>query len=67
MEAYQAAIKNASPTTPNGPPQQPSSVQEKANTISNLLNADHSTALEKIQDALKFLSYVVLSTSMPST
>ncbi|KAH0458934.1 hypothetical protein IEQ34_011748 [Dendrobium chrysotoxum] len=66
MEAYQAAIKNASPVTPNGSPQQPNSVQEKANTISGLLNVDRSTALEKIQDALKFLSYVVLSTSMPS-
>ncbi|PKU85450.1 uncharacterized protein LOC110113441 [Dendrobium catenatum] len=66
MEAYQAAIKNASPVTPTEPPQQPNSVQEKANTISNLLNVDRSAALEKIQDALKFLSYVVLSTSMPS-
>ncbi|XP_020598042.1 uncharacterized protein LOC110037680 [Phalaenopsis equestris] len=65
MEAYQAAVKNASPGTPTGPPQQPNSVQEKANVISNLLIVDRSAALEKIRDGLKSLAYVILSTSMP--
>ncbi|KAG0495212.1 hypothetical protein HPP92_006206 [Vanilla planifolia] len=60
IEAYQASIRSAS----SDALQQHNSVQEKANIISNLLKADRTTAMEKIQDALQFLPYVVLSTSL---
>ncbi|PKA59792.1 hypothetical protein AXF42_Ash011917 [Apostasia shenzhenica] len=67
IEAFQAAIRMATTSDAQiGPLQPQNSIQEKANTISKLLKADRITALEKIQDALHFLPYVVLSTSMPS-
>ncbi|KAJ7946013.1 BAT2 domain protein [Quillaja saponaria] len=61
-EAYLAAIKGASSDSHEVLPQ--NSIQEKANTFSQHLRADQTTAIDKIQDGLQCLSYVVLSTSM---
>ncbi|KAK1300531.1 hypothetical protein QJS10_CPB13g00183 [Acorus calamus] len=58
-EACLAAIKDAAADGQ-------SSIQEKAHAISNHLRADQTTALDKIQDALLYLAYVVISTSMPT-
>ncbi|XP_062177837.1 uncharacterized protein LOC133882647 [Alnus glutinosa] len=63
-EAYLAAIKGASAEAHEVLPQ--TSVQEKASALSEHLHADQTTALCKIQDGLQYLSYVLLSTSMPS-
>ncbi|XP_059451042.1 uncharacterized protein LOC132181827 [Corylus avellana] len=63
-EAYLAAIKGASAESHEVLPQ--TSVQEKASALSEHLRADQTTALCKIQDGIQYLSYVVLSTSMPS-
>ncbi|OAY68076.1 hypothetical protein ACMD2_14701 [Ananas comosus] len=65
IEAYLAAIQSASSDKQDGLPRQ-KSIQEKANAISYHLRADQTSALGKIQDALQYLAYVVLSTSMPS-
>ncbi|EXB63670.1 hypothetical protein L484_027013 [Morus notabilis] len=62
-EAYMAAIKGASAESHEALPQK--SIQEKANTFSVHLRADQTTAVGKIQDGLQYLSYVVISTSMP--
>ncbi|OVA10523.1 hypothetical protein BVC80_8985g60 [Macleaya cordata] len=64
VEAYQAAIKGATANVHDGLPQ--TSVQEKANAISNHLHADQATAMDKIQEGIQYLAYVVLSTSMPT-
>ena len=61
-EAYQAAIKGVTAKSHEVLPQ--TSVQEKANTFSKLLRADHTTAVGKIEDGLQFLSQIVLSTSV---
>ncbi|KAI3448081.1 hypothetical protein Pfo_004746 [Paulownia fortunei] len=62
-EAYLAAIKSAA-TDSRVVPQK--SVQEKASAFSERLRADHSTAVGKMQDGLQYLTYVVLSNSMPA-
>ncbi|XP_052201977.1 uncharacterized protein LOC127807854 [Diospyros lotus] len=62
-EAYTAAIKGAT-SDPKDVLQKP--VQEKANTFTSNIRADCTTAVGKIQDGLQYLSYVVVSTSMPS-
>ncbi|XP_060178131.1 uncharacterized protein LOC132608076 [Lycium barbarum] len=61
-EAYLAAIKGAS----SGSQDRQKSIQEKANLYSRNLHADHSTSIGKIQDGIQYLSYVVVSTSMPA-
>ncbi|KAL5070896.1 hypothetical protein RYX36_021783 [Vicia faba] len=61
-EAYQAAIKGATAESPSDVPK--TSVQEKANSFSEHLRADQTTAISKIQDGVQFLAHVVLSTSM---
>lgn len=63
-EAYIAAIKGASAESQEVLPQ--TSIQEKANSLSEHLRDDQTTALSKIQDGLHFLSYVVVSTSVPA-
>ncbi|KAL7206590.1 hypothetical protein ACSBR2_019330 [Camellia fascicularis] len=63
-EAYIAAIKGATADSQEVLPQK--SIQEKANAFSQNLRSDQNTAVGKIQDGLQYLSYVVLSTSMPA-
>ncbi|KAM1760366.1 hypothetical protein EV1_003078 [Malus domestica] len=63
-EAYLAAIKGASEDSHEVLPR--TSIQEKASSFSKHLRDDQTTALSKIQDGLHYLSYVVISTSMPA-
>ena len=63
-EAYLAAIKGATAESHEVIPQ--TSIQEKANAFSEHLRADRTTAVCKIQDGLQYLSYVIVSTSIPS-
>lgn len=63
-EAYAAAIKSA--TAESHENSQQTSIQEKVNAFSELLRTDRTTAVSKIQDGLQYLSYVVISTSMPA-
>ncbi|CAN6685793.1 unnamed protein product [Malus baccata var. baccata] len=63
-EAYLAAIRGASEESQEELSQ--TSIQEKASTFSKHLHDDQTTALSKIQDGLHYLSYVVISTSMPA-
>ncbi|XP_022727073.1 uncharacterized protein LOC111282998 [Durio zibethinus] len=63
-EAYLAAIKSATADSHEALPQ--ASIQEKANSFSEHLRGDQTTTVNKIQDGLQYLSYVVLSTSMPA-
>ncbi|MQL75913.1 hypothetical protein Taro_008292 [Colocasia esculenta] len=65
IEAYTTAIQGA-PADDHGSSAQPTKVQDKVKTISSHIRAGQSHALDKIQDALQYLAYVVLSTSMPS-
>lgn len=62
-EAYLVAIKGATAESPEVLPD--SSVQEKANAFSKNISADRITAVGKIQDGLQYLSFLVVSTSMP--
>lgn len=62
-EAYLAAIKGASAESDEVPQ---TSIQGKANAFSEHLQDDQTTAVGKIQDGLQYLSYVVVSTSMPA-
>ncbi|XP_050364781.1 uncharacterized protein LOC126783365 [Argentina anserina] len=62
-EAYVAAIKVAAESQEVLPQ---TSMQEKVNSFSEHLRSDQTTALSKIQDGLHYLSYVVVSTSMPA-
>ncbi|KAK6946167.1 hypothetical protein RJ641_013711 [Dillenia turbinata] len=64
-EAYQVALKGATADSQEILPQ--SSVQDKANSFSEHLHANRTTAVDKIQEGLQYLSFVVLSTSMPSS
>ncbi|WVZ60490.1 hypothetical protein U9M48_010504 [Paspalum notatum var. saurae] len=64
-EAYAAAIQNALADKQDDPPNQ-KSMQEKAKSISIHLNSDQTSAVSKLQDALQYLAYVVVCTSMPS-
>ncbi|XVF67648.1 hypothetical protein PTKIN_Ptkin10aG0138200 [Pterospermum kingtungense] len=63
-ETYLAAIKSATADSHETLPQ--ASIQEKANSFSQHLRGDQTNAVSKIQDGLQYLSYVVLSTSMPA-
>lgn len=65
LEAYLAAVKGASADASDAHPEQ-TPIPVKANAISNHLRTDRSTAMEKIQDGIQYLAYVVLSTSMPN-
>ncbi|KAK6916498.1 hypothetical protein RJ641_019359 [Dillenia turbinata] len=62
-EAYQVALKGA--TADSQEILAWSSVQDKANSFSEHLRANCTTAVDKIQEGLQYLSFVVLSTSMP--
>uniref|UniRef100_J3LSM8 DUF7798 domain-containing protein n=2 Tax=Oryza brachyantha TaxID=4533 RepID=J3LSM8_ORYBR len=64
-EAYMAAIQNALADKKDGLSNQ-NSVQEKAKHISSHLNSDQTSAVSKLQDALQYLAYVVVCSSMPS-
>ncbi|KAI3847368.1 hypothetical protein MKX03_023506, partial [Papaver bracteatum] len=64
VEAYQSVIKVATANVHDGLPK--TSVQEKADAISDHLYADQAIALDKIQKGLQFLAFVVISSSMPS-
>lgn len=63
-EAFAAAIKGATADSNEVLPQKP--IQEKTRAFSENLRVDQTTAMEKIQDGLLYLSYLVLSTSMPA-
>lgn len=64
IEAYLAAMKGVSADA-GGLPEQ-TSIQQKANAITNHLRTDRGTAIEKIQDGVQYLAFVVLSPSMPT-
>ncbi|CAN1278350.1 hypothetical protein LINPERPRIM_LOCUS16615 [Linum perenne] len=64
-EAYLAAIKGAA-TADNSEDRPKKSIQEKANTFTQLLRTDKTAAVGKIQDGLQYLTYVVISTSVPA-
>lgn len=63
-EAYKAAMKGATADSDELIPEK--LIQDKAHTFSENLRTNRTTALSKIQDGLQYLSYVVLSTSIPS-
>ncbi|XP_010263783.1 PREDICTED: uncharacterized protein LOC104601963 [Nelumbo nucifera] len=63
VEAYLAAIKGAADV--HGGLKQ-TSIQEKANAITDHLRSDRVTAIDKIQDGLQYLAFIVVSTSMPT-
>lgn len=63
-EAYLAAIKSATVDSHEALPQ--ASIQEKANAFFKHLHGDQTTAVSKIKDGLQYLTYVVLSTTMPA-
>uniref|UniRef100_A0ACD6A5G3 Uncharacterized protein n=1 Tax=Avena sativa TaxID=4498 RepID=A0ACD6A5G3_AVESA len=63
-EAYAAAIQNALADKQGDVAHQ--LVQEKAKYISSHLKSDQTCAVSKLQDALQYLAYVVVCTSMPS-
>ncbi|KAL1213871.1 hypothetical protein V5N11_029237 [Cardamine amara subsp. amara] len=65
-ETYSAAIKGVAATDSKDDILKTSTVQEKASTFNDSLRSDQSTAITKIQEGLQYLSYVVISTSMPS-
>ncbi|XP_068654465.1 uncharacterized protein [Aristolochia californica] len=65
VEAYAVAMKGAADDAHNGLPKE-TSVQQKADAISNLLRTNQTTARDKIQDGLQYLTFVVISTSMPT-
>ncbi|KAL6522606.1 hypothetical protein OROMI_031564 [Orobanche minor] len=63
-EAYLTAIKDvAAADSAEVLPQK--SIQEKANAFTEHLRADRTTAVGKMQDGLQYLTYLVISTSMP--
>ncbi|KAH0892112.1 hypothetical protein HID58_054541 [Brassica napus] len=66
-ETYSAAIKGASTDDDSKDNLlKTSTMEEKANTFNDSLRSDQTTAITKIQEGLQYLSYVVISTSMPS-
>ncbi|RID72224.1 hypothetical protein BRARA_C04127 [Brassica rapa] len=66
-ETYSAAIKGASTDDDSKDNLlKTSTMEEKANTFNDSLRSDQTTAITKIQEGLQYLSYVVMSTSMPS-
>ncbi|XAR72867.1 hypothetical protein NMG60_11019649 [Bertholletia excelsa] len=62
-EAYMSAIKSPADSQEVLPQ---NSIQEKASSFSETFRSDQTTAMGKIQDGLQYLSYLVLSTSMPA-
>jgi hypothetical protein len=64
-EAYVAAMQNALANEQDDHPNH-KSVPEKAKSISNHLDSDQTSAVNKLQDALQHLAYVVVCTSMPT-
>ncbi|KAF4391561.1 hypothetical protein G4B88_030712 [Cannabis sativa] len=62
-DAYVEAMKGVSAESHEALP--PTSLQEKANACTEHLRTDRTTAVGKIQDGLQYLTYVVVSTSMP--
>ncbi|KAL0412525.1 UNVERIFIED_CONTAM: hypothetical protein Sradi_1454200 [Sesamum radiatum] len=64
-EAYQSAIKSAATDSQEVLTQK--SVQDKTSAFTERLRSDHTTALGKMQDGLQYLTFVVLSTSIPSS
>ncbi|CAM8914087.1 unnamed protein product [Rhodiola kirilowii] len=64
VEAFQAALKNATAESHEVPPKK--SIDERASSFSEHLKSNQITAVEKIMEGLQFLSYVVISTSIPS-
>lgn len=63
-EACSAAIKAA--TTDSAVFLQEKPIEDKTHEFSENLRVDQTTAVGKIQDGLQYLSYLVISTSMPS-
>ncbi|XP_071716700.1 uncharacterized protein [Rutidosis leptorrhynchoides] len=63
-EAYAAAMKSA--TADSTEVVTVKSVEDKMKSFSEDLRVNRTTAVDKIQDGLNFLAYVVLSTSMPA-
>lgn len=64
IEAYLAAVKGSTADSPEASHR--ASIQEKAKAFSEHLQSDGNTAVGKIQDGLQYLSYLVISSSMPS-
>ncbi|KAG7640924.1 hypothetical protein ISN44_As02g009680 [Arabidopsis suecica] len=65
-ETYSAAIKGVAAADSKDDLLKTSTMQEKASTFNDSLRSDQTTAITKIQEGLQYLSYVVISTSMPS-
>ncbi|XP_010489182.1 PREDICTED: uncharacterized protein LOC104747403 [Camelina sativa] len=66
-ETYSAAIKGVTAAADSQDELlKTSTMQEKASTFNDSLRSDQTTAITKIQEGLQYLSYVVISTSMPS-
>ncbi|KAL1561027.1 hypothetical protein AAHA92_03778 [Salvia divinorum] len=63
--SYSAAMKSASAAELQGLPQK--SIEEKVILFTENLRTDHSIAVTKMQDGLQYLTYLVISTSMPAT
>lgn len=63
-DAYSAAIKSAAADSQEVIPEK--SVQEKATAFTQHLRAGHTTALGKMQDGLQYLTFLVLSASIPA-
>ncbi|XP_013593108.1 PREDICTED: uncharacterized protein LOC106301290 [Brassica oleracea var. oleracea] len=65
-ETFSAAIKGAAADDSKDELLKTSTMEEKASTFNNSLRSDQTTAITKIQEGLQYLSYVVITTSMPS-
>ncbi|CAE5983737.1 unnamed protein product [Arabidopsis arenosa] len=65
-DTYSAAIKGVAAADSKDDLLKTSTMQEKASTFNDSLRSDQTTAITKIQEGLQYLSYVVISTSMPS-
>ncbi|XP_065856326.1 uncharacterized protein [Euphorbia lathyris] len=64
-EAYVVAMKSASSADSHDDLPK-TSIQEKANALSELFRSDQTSAVSKIRDGLQCLTYVVISTSIPA-
>ncbi|CAA7058590.1 unnamed protein product [Microthlaspi erraticum] len=65
-ETYAAAMKGVGDDDTKDDLLKKSSMEEKASNFNDSLRSDQATAITKIQEGLEYLSYVVVSTSMPS-
>ncbi|KAJ9537807.1 hypothetical protein OSB04_030540 [Centaurea solstitialis] len=65
-EAYAAAIKSATADSPEAVVIPEKSILDKVKSFSEDLRVNRTTAVDKIQEGLRFLAYVILSTSVPS-